>query len=120
MFQMKRREEKKQRAKIRLSKTKLERRRRKKKQAYVLNVNFHCLTGEKIIFAFIVFSRLMGLRDVKDFEQMTTSGPVPASEAKQNGARRHSHSFRPLHDVGGIKAAPRHFLRKSRGETPGG
>lgn len=43
---------------------------------------------------------------MQGFEQMTTSGPVPASETRQNGARRHSHSFRPLHDVGGIKAPP--------------
>ncbi|CAB1415723.1 unnamed protein product [Pleuronectes platessa] len=57
----------------------------------------------------------MGLRDVRDFEQMTTSGPVPASEAMQNGARRHSCSSRPLHDVGGIKVASPTLPRKEPG-----
>lgn len=55
---------------------------------------------------FLLQFSVMGLRNVQGFEQMTTSGPVPASETRQNGARRHSHSFRPLHDVGGIKAPP--------------
>lgn len=62
----------------------------------------------------------MGLRDMQGFEQMTTSGPVPATEARQNGARRHSHSFRPLHDVGGIKAAsPTLPLKEPRGNAEG-
>ncbi len=62
----------------------------------------------------------MGLRDTEGFEQMTSSGPVPVSEARQNGARRHSHSFRPLHDVGGFKAAqPTLPQKEPRGNTGG-
>lgn len=64
---------------------------------------------------FLLQFSVMGLRNVQGFEQMTTSGPVPASEARQNGARRHSHSFRPLHDVGGIKAPPPTLPQKEPG-----
>lgn len=62
----------------------------------------------------------MRLRDVRGFEQMTISGPLPASEARQNGARRHSHSFRPLHDVDSIKAAPPTLPQKEPGGNAGG
>lgn len=39
---------------------------------------------------------------------------------RQNRARRHSHSFRPLHDVSGFKVVPPTLPRKEPGETPEG
>lgn len=39
---------------------------------------------------------------------------------RQNRARRHSHSFRPLHDVSGFKVVPPTLPQKEPGETPEG
>lgn len=57
----------------------------------------------------------MRLRNVQGFEQMTPSGLFLASAMKQNEARGHSHSFRPLHDVGSLKAVPPTVPQKEPG-----
>lgn len=58
---------------------------------------------------------VMILRDLQDFEQVKPSGLLFVSQVKQNEARGHFHSVRPLEDVGGFKAVPLTVPQKAPG-----